>query len=446
MTRLAVLGGTPAVPEHIDDSVWPVTEQADIDLVTETLRSGKLSWLNNEHVPLLEREWAGYVGVPYCIAVNSGTAALHAAVAAAGVGPGDEVIVPALSFLASASSVLHHQGIPVFVDVDPETFTLDPALLDEALSSRTKAIVAVHLHGLPADLDPVMAFAAEHDLKVIEDAAQAHGATYHGRVVGSIGDLGAFSIMAGKNLATAGEGGLLTTSDPELRNRADSVKMFGERLGPDGSRDYNARTMGWNYRLSSVLAAYARGQLSRLDSYTAEVQHGAQTLAKVLADLPGVRPPVVPAGRTHVYHHFRVRFDPREIGLDVPAGVFRKAVHDALTAEGVPVMEYQNRPLPGQMLFAERLGYGQGCPWTCGRTESCRTYRPEDYPATLDVIRSTLVVGKRLCMATFRDPHNVQRYADGFTKVFTNLDELARYATGIADGYAEPWEQFDRLW
>jgi perosamine synthetase len=445
MSRLAIHGGTPAVPEHIDDSRWPVTEDSDIELVTETLRSGKLSWFNNEHVPLLEREWADYVGVPYSIAVNSGTAALHAAVAAAGVGPGDEVIVPALSFLASASSVLHHQGIPVFVDVDPETFTIDPELLDEALSARTKAIVAVHLHGLPADMDRINAFAAQHGLKVIEDAAQAHGAIYHGKVVGSLGDLGAFSIMAGKNLATAGEGGLLTTSDPELRNRADSLKMFGEKVGADGARDYNARTMGWNYRLSSVLAAYARGQLSRLDRYTDEVQLGAETLAKVLADLPGVKPPVVPAGRTHVYHHFRVRFDPQEVGLDLSDGVFRKAIHDALTAEGVPVMEYQNRPLPGQMLFAERMGYGQGCPWTCGKQESCRTYQQEDYPATLDVIRSTLVVGKRLCMATFREPYNVQRYVDGFTKVFTNLDQVASYAASLGD-YAEPWQQFDRLW
>lgn len=446
MSTLAVLGGTPAVPDRIDETQWPITEQSDIDLVTSTLESGKLSWANTDQVPALEREWARYVDVPHCIAVNSGTAALHAAVAAAGVEPGDEVIVPALSFLASATAVLHHQGVPVFVDVDPITFTLDPERLEGALSQRTRAIVAVHLHGLPADMNPVMAFARKHGLKVIEDAAQAHGATYHGQVVGSIGDLGAFSIMAGKNLATAGEGGLLTTSDARLRNRADSLKMFGEKLDTGGAREYNAHTMGWNYRLSSVLAAYARGQLSRLDLYTQEVRQGAQLLAKALADLPGVTPPTVPDGRTHVYHHFRVLFDPRDAGLDLPAGVFRKAVQDALTAEGVPVMEYQNRPLPGQKLFADRLGYGQGCPWTCGKADSCRSYRQDDYPTTLQVIRTSLVVGKRLCMATFRDPNNVQRYIDGFTKVFTNLDELGRYAHSLDEDYIEPWEQHNRLW
>jgi dTDP-4-amino-4,6-dideoxygalactose transaminase len=293
-------------------------------------------------------------------------------------------------------------------------------------------------------MDAVLAVARRHDLVVIEDAAQAHGATYHGRQVGSIGHVGAFSIMAGKNLATAGEGGLLTTDDPALRNRADAVKMFGERIGANGERDYNAHTMGWNYRLSSVLAAFTRSQLTRIDDYTAQARAGAEQLARTLAELPGVMPPVVPAGRTHVYHHFRVRFDPVQAGLDLPLGVFRRAVQDALLAEGVPVIEYQNRPLPGQLLFAERSGYGRGCPWTCGHTSRDVVYRPEEYPATLDVIRGSLLVGSRLCMASFRDPASIAAYEDAFVKVFTHLDELHRHALTI--DYAEPWEAHTRLW
>jgi perosamine synthetase len=440
---LAVLGGPRLVPDGVDESAWPDVDDSDIDAVVSTLRSGKLSWFNNTEVRALEEAWASYVGVEHCLALNSGTAALHAAVAAVGVGPGDEVIVPALSFLASASCVLHHQAIPVFADVDRTTFTLDPADLERVVTPRTKAIIAVHLHGLPADLDPILAFAERHHLAVIEDAAQAHGATYRGQQVGSIGVIGAFSIMAGKNLPTAGEGGLLTTDDPGLRNRADAVKMFGESIGPDNEREYNAHTIGFNYRMGPVLAAMARSQLNRLDRYTKEVQVGAERLAARLTELPGVLPPSVPPGRTHVYHHFRITLDPVAAGLDLPAGVFRQAVQDALAAEGLPVSGYQNRPLPGQTLFQEQIGYGKGCPWTCGHARPVR-YRPEEFPNTLAVIQQTLLVGTRLCMASLRDPASVDAYADAFTKVIEQREQLADYARSI--NYTEPWEGASQLW
>ncbi|WP_166462832.1 DegT/DnrJ/EryC1/StrS family aminotransferase [Amycolatopsis acidicola] len=443
MSALALFGGTPVAPKGIDEN-WPEVTETDIAAVTDTLRSGRLSWMNDDQVRELEREWAGYTGTAHCLAVNSGTAALHAAVAAAGIGPGDEVIVPALSFLASATCVLHHQGIPVFADVDPVTFTLDPSDVEHRISRRTKAIIAVHLHGLPADMAAVSEIARRHGLVVIEDAAQAHGATVDGVRAGALGDLGAFSIMAGKNLATAGEGGLLTTNDTGLRNRADAVKMFGETIDPDGHRDYHAHTLGWNYRFSSILAAFTRSQLARLDTYIDETRAGANRLTGTLSELPGVLPPVVPDGRTHVYHHFRVRFDPAQAGLDVAPGPFRRVVGEALTAEGIPVIGYQNRPLPGQRLFAERVGYGRGCPWTCGHTARTVEYRPEEYTSTLAVISGSLLVGSRLCPASFRDPAAISAYEDAFVKVFGRLGELAAYARTI--DYAEPWEDGDRLW
>jgi dTDP-4-amino-4,6-dideoxygalactose transaminase len=166
--------------------------------------------------------------------------------------------------------------------------------------------MVVHLHGLPADMDRVAEVARRHELVLIEDAAQAHGAHLDGRRVGGLGDVGAFSIMAGKNLPTAGEGGLLTTDRPELRDRAEMVKMFGERGAGDGQREYHALTLGWNYRLSSVLAAFARSQLARLDGHTATVRENAAHLSTLLADLPGLSPPVEPEGRRHVYHHYRL--------------------------------------------------------------------------------------------------------------------------------------------
>lgn len=441
--RLAVHGGTPVIAGGIEER-WPLVEEADIQAVVDTLRTGRLSWINNDAVPALERAWADYIGSRFCIALNSGTAALHAAVVAAGVEPGDEVLVPALTFLATATAVIHHQGIPVFVDVDPRTFTMDPAKIEERITDRTKALIVVHLHGLPADMDPILEIARRRGLKVIEDSCQAPGAFYKGVKAGNLADMAAYSIMAGKNLPTAGEGGLFTTNDPALCEMADMVKMFGEKVRPDQVREYNALTMGWNYRFSSILAAFTLSQLDRLDDYTARVQQGAEALAHGLSQIPGIIPPYVPEDRTHVYHHFRFRLDPEAAGVDLPVGVFRKALQDVMEAEGVHLIEYQNRPIPGQLLFKERRGYGKGCPWSCGHTGRDVTYDMYEYTQTLDVIRGSLLVGHRLCMASFMEPDNITRYLEAFQKVFSHLDELVEYGRGL--DYREPWEQAVRLW
>lgn len=438
MSQLAIHGGSPAVAAGAITETWPIVDEADIEAVSNSLRTGNLSWINTKDVPALEERWANYVGSKYCIAVNSGTAALHAAVVAAGVEPGDEVIVPALSFLASASAVIHHQGLPVFADVDPRTYTLDPTKLEQHITDRTKAIIAVHLHGLPADMDPIIEIAHRHGVKVIEDNAQAPGAIYKGKQAGNVGDMGTYSIMAGKNLATAGEGGLFTTNDSDLRDRADMVKMFGEKVVKGQERDYNAMTMGWNYRFSSILAAFTLSQLDRFDDYIARVQAGADRLRACFDAIPGLEAPHVPAGSTHVYHHFRFRVKPEEAGLDLDAGVMRKALDNVMAAEGVPLIHYQTRPLPGQHLFQNKQGYGRGCPWSCGHNPRDIRYDIHDYPQTLDVIRSTMLVGKRLCMASFMEPANVDLYASAFEKVFANLDEFVRYAKSIE--YREPWE------
>lgn len=452
MSKLALFGGKPVVEPGMVEERWPLVEEEDVRSVVDTLRSGRLSWINNDAVPALERAWAEYVGARHCIALNSGTAALHAAVAAAGVEPGDEVLVPALTFLASATAVIHHQGLPVFVDVDPWTYNIDPARIEEKVTGRTRAIVVVHLHGLPADMDEIMAIARRRGLRVIEDVAQAPGATYRGRRAGSIGDMAAYSVMAGKNLPTAGEGGLFTTDDADLRDRADMVKMFGERIAsresegdvPVNEREYNALTLGWNYRFSAILAAFTLSQLGRLDTYTSRVRRGAERLSEAMSAIPGLCPPRVPDDRTHAYHLFRFRVDPAAAGVDLPAGVFRKAIQEVVTAEGVPLIEYQNRPVPGQKLFQERRGYGRGCPWRCGHNDREIVYDVEDYPQTLDVIRSSLLVGRRLCMASFMEERNVDLYAAAFQKAFEHLDEVVAYARGLE--YQEPWNERARLW
>ncbi len=434
-SQLAIHGGRPVVGRGEIDEQWPLVSEGDIAAVTATLRSGKLTWINNETVPALERAWAEYVGTRFCIAFNSGTSALQAAVAAAGVEPGDEVLVPALTFMASAAAIVHHQGLPVFVDVDPWTYNLDPALLAGQITGRTRAVMAVHLSGLPAPMDEILDFARPRGLKVIEDLSQAAGATYKGRKVGSIGDVGACSIMAGKNLPTAGEGGLLTTDDAEMRNRADQLKMFGERIAESGEREFNVATMSMNYRFSSILASFTLSQLERLDDYSTRVQEGARYLSRGMAEIPGLLPPFVPEGSAHVYHHFRFRVDPKAAGIDLPVGRFRKALQDLVSAEGVPLKQYQNRPVAGQWLFQEQ----RGCPWRCGHASREIRYDIHDYPQTLDVLRSSLLIGNRLCMATFFEKRNLDLYLEAFHKVFRHRDELVAY--GRALDYREPWEE-----
>ncbi|MGH2391207.1 MAG: DegT/DnrJ/EryC1/StrS family aminotransferase, partial [Chloroflexota bacterium] len=226
--RLAIHGGTPAVPAGIQRA-WPRILDEDKAAVMAVLDRGIIGGADAPEAAALQREFAEYIGVRHCLATNSGTSALHLALLALDLAPGDEVITSAFSFSASALAILHALAIPVFVDIDPRTFTLDPKQVEQAITPRTRAIMPVHIHGLPADLDEIMAIAARHDLVVIEDACQAHGATYKGKRVGSIGKMGAFSLNFTKSLP-GGEGGFFVTNDDDLLRRANRFRIFGERV------------------------------------------------------------------------------------------------------------------------------------------------------------------------------------------------------------------------
>src|SRR5438105_2229578 len=200
-------------------------------------------------VAAFEERFAAYCGAKHCMAVNSGSSALHLALLAAGIGPGDEVITVSLTFVATTAAILYCGARPVFVDVDPDTWTMDPALIEAAITPRTKAILPVHLHGLMADMDPIMALARNNGLAVIEDAAQAHGAEYKGRRAGSIGHLGCFSFYPGKNLGAFGEGGAVVTSDPELAREIAMLRDWGQR------GKYDHVLPGYNYRMDAIQGA-----------------------------------------------------------------------------------------------------------------------------------------------------------------------------------------------
>lgn len=437
-SKLAMFGGKPAVPADQRHVVWPVITQSDQDALLRVMASGKFtsSAKDEQEVRGLEAEWAQFIGTRYSVAVNSGTAALAIALTALGVQPGDEVIVPALSYVASGLAALHQLAIPVFVDVDPVTFNIDVRQIEAKITSRTRAIMPVHLHGLPADMDQIRAIAKKHDLVIVEDAAQAQGARYNGQLAGALGDIGAFSLNVEKNIPTCGEGGLVTTDDEELYTRCKMLRQMGEEIESAVPRAYVSYMLGWNYKLSSLHAAFTRSQLERFPTAQAARERNIAHLLSRLAELPGLIVPTTPPDRTHVWHILRFRFDPEAAGLPgVSAGRFRQALRRALAAEGVQVSQYQLIPLPGQPVFSERQGFGQGYPWTIPGSLP-QTYAIEDYPNTLAIIEDSLCL-RRVQLNPDSGPL-LERYSDAFYKVWENLDRISRIALSMP--YRPPWE------
>ena len=256
--------------------------------------SGMLA--SGPEVAAFENEFAAYTGVAHAIAVSNGTTALHAALLGAGIGPGAEVIVPSFTFIATATAVSMCGAVPVFADIRPDLFTLDTETLPELVTPRTKAIVGVHLFGQPFDLGPAMDLCADRNLALIEDAAQAHGAAWRGRRVGSFGTAGCFSFYPTKNMTT-GEGGMITTDDDGLAARIRRLINHGQ------AEKYLHTELGYNYRMTDLGAAIGRVQLQRLPDFNERRQKNGAYLSSRL-DAPGIRPPAVGDGMTHVYHQY----------------------------------------------------------------------------------------------------------------------------------------------
>ena len=422
--RLAALGGRPAVPRALRNLAWPLITDADRAAVLDVLASGRLISNTDGETAVsdLEQRWASRVGAAHCVGTSNGTTALTLALAALGIGPGDEVIVPALSFIASGLAPLHQMAVPVFADIDPVTFTLDPRSAASLITRRTAAIMPVHLHGQPADMAALTALAQRAGLAVIEDAAQAHGAAYQGRQVGSLGTAAGFSLQVTKNLPSCGEGGLLTTDDDEVARKARMARQFGEVIEPGQSRDYVSHLLGWNHKLSAVQAGFTLSQLDRFDEYEAARQANVGRFLSRLAELPGLVVPAAAPGTTHAWHILRFRLDPVAAGIPgVTAPAMRAALHRLLRAEGVPVSRYQLMPLPDQKVFSDRIGFGRGYPWTAtGAVPSA------DCPVARQVIADSLTLQKRHLNPDAGPA--LDRYADGFEKVWDALDTVAALA------------------
>lgn len=320
--------------------------QAEVLAAADRVFSSTQFVLGKE-VEAFEEEFAAYSGTRYAVAVNSGTSALHLALLSCGVGPGDEVITTPFTFIATAAAIRYTGARPVFVDIDPVTYSIDPALVEAAITPATKAILPVHLYGHPADMDPLADIARRHGLVLIEDAAQAHGAEYKARRCGSLGELGCFSFYPGKNLGAYGEGGLVTTSNPELVRTIRMLRDWG------AEKRYHHVLHGFNYRMEGLQGAVLRIKLRRLEEWTeARIAHAKQ-YRKALAQ-SGLQLPPDTADVRSVYHIFSVMTDDRPaLMASLAERGIQTGIHYPFPVHLQPAYEYLQGK-PGDYPHAER--------------------------------------------------------------------------------------------
>lgn len=450
--RLALLGGQPVRSKPF--LVEPMTDAEEEELVLSAVRDKNFSryigsasayiertlrmtsadaanvsdywhFLGGPHVRAFAAEFAAWAGVPYAIPINAATTGLGVALAAAGVGPADEVILPAISFSASASAVLLFNSIPVFVDVEADTFCIDPAKIEAAITPRTRAIIPVHLAGNVSDMAAIMDIARRHQLKVVEDAAQAIGAEWRGTKAGAIGDAGVFSFQQSKNITT-GEGGIIVTRDPELARRARLILNHGETVFDDshGAEDLD-NMVGFNFRLPELCAALGRAQLKKLDRVNTWRTENADLLRELLAGVPGIDLPpdqrLITNDVRNVPHFFVALHNAAEMGVE------RDVFVAALRAEGIPVGTGYVRTMYANPLFLKRVAYGRhGCPWTCGAEPSTQRYEQGMCP-----VSETLLDEKFLWfyhIAYSSGPADMHDIAKAVRKVVAARDTLREVA------------------
>lgn len=380
MNRLAMFGGEPARVKPFP--AWPVFDQREETALLDVLRSGK--WWSysygegvhaagrdvnespNHRVTEFQESFARMQGARFGIACATGTAALEIVLKALDIGPGDEVIVPPYSFIATATAPLIVNAVPVFCDIDPDTYNLDPRAFERAITRRTKAVVPVHFAGMAADMESILSIAARHGLAVVEDAAHAHGATWKGRGLGCLGSAGTFSFQASKNM-TAGEGGLITTNDRDLAELCESYVWAGRKVGREW---YEHFRLGWNYRLTEFQGAILLAQLERIEEQNARRMENAAYLTKGLREIPGIYPLEWREYATrHSFHIYILRFREDEFGIS------RKDFLAALASEGIPCSSGYAHPLYKNAMFLEKNFYPKGCPIECGHYDGQIDYR-----------------------------------------------------------------------
>lgn len=424
MAKLAINGGKKTVTET-SGTTLPVVSEKGINTAVELMRKGEISI--SPSVDLFEEEFAKYIGVKYALASNSGTSSLHQALFAVGITAGDEVIVPSFTFVASVSTILAARGIPVFCDIDIETHCMDPKDIEKKITSRTRAIMVVHVWGNPCDMGAIKEIARKHKLAIIEDSSHAHGATWNGKKIGSIGDVGGFSLQGGK-LMPAGEGGVLTTDNLDIYERAILCGRIEKRgIIREESREKKAGLgLGFKHRPHPLGIAIARAHLAELDKINDIRDKNGKYLDDALSDIPCVRPQKVLPGsrRVYSYHYGTYYKDKLE---NVSLEVFLRA----LAAEGVQCGRVGYGRLHDIPLFEEGSIYSYDC--CLGRCPHSR--KPEEFeepnlPNTLKLREMAFSMAPRfeINYKTILD-----QYIEAYHKVASSIDELKTYEKENAD-------------
>ena len=396
----------------------------EVEAAKQVIESGVLSqFLGTWHedfyggpkVREFEQDCKNFFGVKHAITVNSATSGLIAAVGAIGIEPGDEVIVSPWTMCASATAILHLNAIPVFADIDPDTFCIDPKSVEANITPYTKAIIAVDIFGHSADMDALLAIAAKHGLKIISDSAQAPSARYKGQYAGTLADVGCYSLNYHKHIHT-GEGGILVTDDDEIAERLRLIRNHAEAVvGAKGETNL-VNMVGYNFRLGEIECAIGIEQLKKLEKFGAIRQRIADRLNKGLEGLHGLRTPKVKPDCTHVYYYYGMTLDIELLGVS------RDKIHAALRAEGVPVdNQYLNLHL--MPIFQKKIAFGsKGFPWT---SDIC--HRDVDYSKVIcpvaEELNDTSYLGLGVCVYEFSD-QSLDLIVAAFQKVWKNIDLL----------------------
>ena len=425
---LAINGGTPA----IDRPLQPFTSMGreEEEAAASVVRSGVLSayiggpgeaFMGGEQVRAFEKKAAEYFGVKHALGVNSWTSGLIAEVAAIGVEPGDEIITTPWTMSATAMAILHWNAIPVFADIDPQTFNIDPASVEALVTERTRAIMLVDIFGQSADVDALRAIADRHGLKLLGDTAQAPGSRRDDGLTGTRVDIGGFSLNYHKHIH-CGEGGILVTDDDAMAERLALVRNHAESVIRKDQPADLANMIGYNFRMGEIEAAIASCQLDKLADRIADRQRVADHLDRGLAPLEGLSTPHVAPFSTHVYYVYGLTLDTAALGVS------RSTLIEALKAEGVPSL------MPGYVnvhrlpIFTRQIAYGTGGhPWTL-RPDRAFSYGDGTCPVA-ERLHDSDFLGINLCMFQFPEDET-QMVIDAFTKVWRNLDALREYETG----------------
>lgn len=418
--ELAIDGGRAVLPREGRKTTFPNITKEDVLQMLISIQKQP-----EEVIQEFTDQYRQYVGANYAISTASGTSSLHLALIGAGIEPGDEVILPAFTFIATAQAVVAAKGIPIFADVDPQTYCLDVTQIEKLITPRTKVIMPVHVHGLPANIEAIQQICNQYQLKLVEDASHAHSAGINGQLCGSLGDTAGQSLMADKNFPVGGEGGIAFFKKEEDYQRALNF----------------LQDSGIDYDISWIAAAFGISQLERLPYYDAIRQRNAQHLIRTLNQTTLFQGPYIPEGYKHSFNMFRLQIN---VNLPAFAGIppyqVKEAIQTILMEEGVFAREWQNVPIPRHLPFINQKGFGNQYPFSLYQEDEL-PYGLEHFPNTLEMLNTTLAICREL-----RSPVEYEKllsYELAFKKLDQNIEKIATFARTL--NVQPPYERDARL-